>query len=87
VLSGDDGVSMIDASITKLKESDDDDAEGEGTSSAEPIAPNPISPNVPVQIEPSIANRVATGAPSAGRNKWKHPPTIPKRKPPKTSTD
>jgi hypothetical protein len=45
VLSGDDDVLKIDASIAKLKVPDGDDAEGEGASSVEPIAPSPIDSN------------------------------------------
>jgi hypothetical protein len=87
VLSGDDDVSKIDASTAKPKVPDGDDAEGEGTSSVELIAPNPISPNMSVQTEPSVADRVASNAPSAGGHKQKCPPTIPKHQQPKASTD
>jgi hypothetical protein len=87
VLSGDDDALKIDASIAKPKAPDGDDAEGEGTSSVEPITPNPISPNVSVQTEPSIAGRAASGAPSTGGHKRKRPPIIPMCNPPKTSVD
>jgi hypothetical protein len=45
VSSGDDEVPTLDALVTKQKKSADDDAEDRGASSAEPIAPNPISSN------------------------------------------
>jgi hypothetical protein len=73
-------MSKIDASTAKPKAPDGDDAEGEGASSAEPIAPNPISFNTPVRTEPSVADRAASGAPSVGEHKRKRPPTVPKRK-------
>jgi hypothetical protein len=87
VLSGDDDASKIDASITKPKVPDGDDAEGEGTSFAEPISPNSISPNMPVQTKPFVTDRAASGAPSTSGHKRKRPLTIPKCKPPKTLPD
>jgi hypothetical protein len=48
VLSGDDDVSKIDASTANLKAPDGDDAEGEGESLVEPIAPGLISSNTSV---------------------------------------
>jgi hypothetical protein len=48
VLSGDDDASKIDASTIILKAPDGDDAEGEGVSSVEPIAPGLIGSNASV---------------------------------------
>jgi hypothetical protein len=76
VLSGDDDASKIDASAAKLKVPDGDDAEGEGASSVEPIAPGLIGSNAPVLIDPSATDRAAPGAPLAGGQKRKRPPTI-----------
>jgi hypothetical protein len=87
VLSGDDDASKIDASTANLKAPDGDDAEGEGESLVEPIAPGLISSNTPVQTDPSSTDRAALSAPFAGGNKQKHPPTIPKRKQTKTSAN
>jgi hypothetical protein len=87
VLSGDDDSSKIDASITNSKALDGDDAEGDGASSVKSIAPGPFGSNVSVQTNPSTADRAALGAPSAGGHKQKRPPTVPKRKQMKDSTD
>jgi hypothetical protein len=64
-----------------------DEAEGEGISSAEPIALDPISSNMSTQAHPSVADRVISSAPSAGGQKWKHPLPVPMRKPIKSSAD
>jgi hypothetical protein len=64
-----------------------DEDEGEGISSAEPIALDPISSNMSTQAHPSIADRVISSAPSAGGQKRKHPLPIPMRKPTKSSAD
>jgi hypothetical protein len=56
VLSGDDDVSKIDASTTNLKALDGDDAEGEGASSVELIAPDPIGSKALVQTDPSAVD-------------------------------
>jgi hypothetical protein len=58
VLSGDDDVSKIDASTTNLKALDGDDAEGEGASSVELIAPDPIGSKALVQTDPSAVDRL-----------------------------
>jgi hypothetical protein len=58
VLSGDDDVSKIDASTTNLKALDGDDAEGEGASSVEPIAFDPIGSKASVQTDPSAVDRL-----------------------------
>jgi hypothetical protein len=87
VLSGDDDASKIDASTANLKAIDDDDVEGEGASSVEPIAPGPIGSNASVQTDPSVTDRATLGAPSTGGHKQKHPPTVPKHKQTKTSAN
>jgi hypothetical protein len=86
VLSGDDDP-QINASTAKLHAPDGDDAEGEGVSLVEPIAPAPIGSNASVQTDHSATNRATFGAPSAGGHKWKRPPTVPKRKQVKTLAD
>jgi hypothetical protein len=43
-------------------------------SSAEPIAPNPISSSVPKQSDPSAAVQVSTDIPPTGRRGRKRPP-------------
>jgi hypothetical protein len=87
VSSGDDDASMIDALAAKPRAPASDEVDGEGISSAEPIAPDPISSNMPAQADPSIADRVISSAPSARGQKRKCPPPIPKRKPTKSLTD
>jgi hypothetical protein len=87
VLTGDEDALKIDASTANLQAPDGDDAEGEGSSSVELISPGPIDSNVPVQTDPSTANRAALGAPSAGGHKRKRPPTVPKCRQTKTSAD
>jgi hypothetical protein len=87
VLSGYDYESKIDASTANLKEPDGNDAEGEGASSVELIAPGPIGSNAPVQTDPSTTDWAALGAPSTGEHKWKRPPIILKSKQTKTSAD
>jgi hypothetical protein len=62
-----------------------DEADGEGTSSAESIVPGLISSNTPAQANPFVADRVISSAPSAGEQKWKRPPPIPKLKSTKSS--
>jgi hypothetical protein len=63
---------------------DGDDAEGEGVSSMEPIAPGPIGSNASMQTDPFIADQAALGAPSTGGPKRKCPLTVPKQKQTKT---
>jgi hypothetical protein len=87
VLSGDDDTSKIDASTANLKAPDCDEAEGEGASSVESIAPGLIGSNTPVQIDPSAIDQAALGAPSAGGHKRKRLPTILKHKQTKTLVD
>jgi hypothetical protein len=48
VLSGDDDAPKIDASVANLQVSDGDDVEGEGASSVEQIALDPIGSNAPM---------------------------------------
>jgi hypothetical protein len=65
VSSGGDDASMIDALAAKPRAPASDEVDGEGISSAEPIAPDPISSNMPAQADPSIADQVISSAPSA----------------------
>jgi hypothetical protein len=87
VSSGDDDVPPADTSDAKPHVPAGDDAEGEGASSAKSIALGLISSNAPVQAEPSIADRVTLGAPSASGHKRKRPRWVPKRKQTKSSAD
>jgi hypothetical protein len=84
MLSDDDDASKIDASTANLKAPDGDDAEGEGASSVETIAPGPIRSSASVQTDPSTADRAAPSAPSTGGHKQKRPPTVSKNKQTKT---
>jgi hypothetical protein len=86
VLSGDDDAPKIDASAANLHAPDGDDAEGEGASLVEPIAPDPISSNTSVQIDPSAGDRAALGAPSTSGHEQKRLPIISMRRQTKTST-
>jgi hypothetical protein len=54
-----------------------DDARDDGTSSAKPTAPNPISFDVPKQSDPSTTDQVLTIVPPAGGCGRKHPPPPP----------
>jgi hypothetical protein len=65
VLSGDDDVSQIDALTANLQAPDGVDAEGDGSSSVDPITPGLISYNTPVHTNPSATDWAALGAPSA----------------------
>jgi hypothetical protein len=56
VSSGEDDASKVDTLPAKQKVPDGDDAEGEGVSSAEPIAPALISSSVLKQAKPSTAD-------------------------------
>jgi hypothetical protein len=87
VSSGEDDAPKADTLAAKQKVPDGGDAEGEGVSSAKPIAPSPISSNVSEQAEPSIADRVAIVAPSINGQKQKRPPPIPNRKQSKSLVD
>jgi hypothetical protein len=62
------------------KKSAGDDAGDGGTSSAEPIAPNPIRYNTSGQTDPSVADRAATTDPPISGRRNKRPPSIPKQK-------
>jgi hypothetical protein len=66
VSSGDDDASKIDALAAELRVPAGDEAKGEGVSSAEPITLGPISSNTSAQVDPSVADRVVSSAPSAG---------------------
>jgi hypothetical protein len=66
VSTGDDDVSNIDALAADPKAPTGDEAEGEGVSSAESIAPGLTSSNKPVQGDLSIADQVISSAPSTG---------------------
>jgi hypothetical protein len=87
VSSGNDDASKIDALVVELKAPAGDEAEGEGVSSAELIAPGLISSNTSAQADPSVVDRVISSAPFAGRQKRKCPPLIPKCKSTKSSAD
>jgi hypothetical protein len=71
-------VSSGEDDVTK-KSAGDDARDGEA-SSAESIAPNPIKPSTPVQIDPSVADRAASTDPPVGGRRCKHPPPVPKQK-------
>jgi hypothetical protein len=64
--SGDDDASKIDALAAELRAPAGDEAEGEGISSAEPIALGPISSNTPAQANSSVADQEVSSAPSTG---------------------
>jgi hypothetical protein len=61
-----------------------DDAEGQGASSAEPIATNQIISSVLEQAKPSAGDRVYMATPSTGGQKQKRLPPALKHQP---STD
>jgi hypothetical protein len=73
VSSGEDDVSRPTASANKLKKSAVDDAKDGGVSSAEPIAPNPISSGTPGQSDPSIAAWVVAPVLPSGKHGQKCP--------------
>jgi hypothetical protein len=73
VSSGEDVVPKTDALVSK-KKSAGGDAEDEGASSTEPIAPKLISSGVLRQSNPSAAIRVAAPVPPPGKRGHKHPP-------------
>jgi hypothetical protein len=73
VSSGEDDAPKPDASASKQKESVGDDVEDGGVSSAESIAPNPISSGAPEHADHSTADRVATIVPFVGGRGCKHP--------------
>jgi hypothetical protein len=85
--SGDDDVSKIDAMVAEPRALAGYEADGEEISLAEPIIPSPIISNTPAQVDPSVADRGISSAPSTGGQKWKCPPPIPKRKSIKSSID
>jgi hypothetical protein len=58
-----------------------------GASSAEPVAPSPIMSDALGQIDPSVADRVASTAPPIGGRRHKRPPPIPKQKRALNSSD
>jgi hypothetical protein len=69
VSSGDDDASKIDALAAEPRAPAGDEAKGEGISSAEPIAPGPISCNTLAQANHSIVDWVVSSAPSASGQK------------------
>jgi hypothetical protein len=87
VSSGDDDASKTDTLAIELRAPASDEAEGEGKSLAESMAPGPIKYNTSAQADPSIADRVISSTPSAGGQKRKRPPPIPKHKPSKSLAD
>jgi hypothetical protein len=70
-----------------LKVPTGDDAEGEGVTSVEQIAPSLISSNVLEQAQHSTTDQADIVAPSIDGQKRKHPPPILKRKQSKPSAD
>jgi hypothetical protein len=74
VPSGEDDVLKPDASVTRQRKSTGDDAEVGEASSAELVAPNPISSNVPEQTDPSVTDHDASTNPSVGGHRCKCPP-------------
>jgi hypothetical protein len=87
VSSGDDDVLTLDALATKQKKSVGNDVEDGRASSAEPIAPNPISSNTSGQTDPSVTDRAASTNPPVGERRRKRPPPVPKWKQALSSTD
>jgi hypothetical protein len=82
VSSGEDDMPKPDASASKQKKSAGDDAEDGGVSSAELIAPNPISSGALGQSNPSTATRVAAFVlPSRKRGHKRPPPATGRNKP------
>jgi hypothetical protein len=75
VSSSDDDVPKPDVSSGKQKKSASDDAEDEGVSSIEPIAPNPISSGALGQSDPSVVAPVLP----IGKRGHKRPPPATKR--------
>jgi hypothetical protein len=61
------------------KKSVGDDAGDGGASSAEPIAPNPISSNVSEQVDPSIIDQVTSTDPPASERRCKRPSPVSKQ--------
>jgi hypothetical protein len=64
-----------------------DDAEGEGVSSAEPIAPIPIRSDAPEQADHYVTDQVTLVVPPTGGRGCKRPLPIVRRKQPLPSTD
>jgi hypothetical protein len=75
VSNGEDDVLRPTTLADKLKKPADDDAKDKGVSSAEPIAPNPISSGVSGQSDPFAAARVVTPVLPFGKRGQKHPPS------------
>jgi hypothetical protein len=72
VFSGEDNASKPNASVGKQKESAGNDVEDGGVSSAEPIAPNPISSSASENAYHPAADRVSTIDPFTGGHGRKH---------------
>jgi hypothetical protein len=87
VSSDDDDAPKVDALAVEPRAPADDETDGEGVSLAEPITLGPISSNMSAQANPSIADQVASSAPSAGGQKQKCPPPVPNCKSIKSSAD
>jgi hypothetical protein len=87
VSSGEYDESKPDASTYKEKAPAGTNADDEGASLVEQIAPNLISSNTPERTDPSIVDRVATIIPPAGGHGHKRPPPVIRRKQPLPSTD
>jgi hypothetical protein len=87
VSSDDDDAPKVDALAVEPRAPADDETDGEGVFLAEPITPGPISSNMSAQANPSIADQVASSAPSAGGQKQKRLPPVPNCKSTKSSAD
>jgi hypothetical protein len=87
VSNGEDDVPKTDASAEKKKVSTNNDVEGGGVSSAEPITPNLIGPNAPEQTDSSVIDRVASIVPPAGGRWRKRPPPAIRWNKPLSSAD
>jgi hypothetical protein len=79
VSSGKDDVPRPTASADKLKKSASDDAEDRGVSSAEPIAPNPISSGTSGPSDPSTAAWVVAPVLPSGKHGKKCPLPVARR--------
>jgi hypothetical protein len=80
-------VELSDGNDNVLKEPTGDDANDGGATSAEHIAPNPISSNVVGPAHPSVADQVDATAPLVGGQNRKRPPHALKCKQSKTPAD
>jgi hypothetical protein len=80
-------VALSDEDNVGLSEPAGDDAGGNGASSVETLAPNPIRSNSAGETHPSAADRAASTGPSGGSQKKKHIVRETKRKQDKVAFD